>query len=59
MEMDKLYSRYEIEQISQRLGYSVFDRRGGFWRHKDGTTTPYCRHSWKSNIVVKKGGNAI
>lgn len=58
MEMDKLYSRYEIEQISQRLGYSVFDRRGGFWRHKDGTITPYCRHFFKSNIVVKKGGTA-
>lgn len=53
MKLNRLYSRAEIEQISQRLGYSVFDRRGGFWRHKDGTTTPYCRHRWQSNIVVK------
>lgn len=53
MALKRLYSRAEIESISQRLGYSVFDRRGGFWRHKDGTTTPYCRHKWKSNIVVK------
>jgi hypothetical protein len=36
------------------LGYSVFDRRGGFWMHKNGTITPYCRHNWKSNIVIKK-----
>lgn len=59
MELNRLYSRFEIESISQRLGYSVFDRRGGFWTHK-GTdiTTPYCRHEWRSNVVVaKKGGN--
>lgn len=56
MQLSRLYSRFDIEQISQRLGYSVFDRRGGFWRHSDGEVTPYCRHHWKSNIVVKKGG---
>lgn len=54
MKLNRLYSRADIEQISQRVGYSVFDRRGGFWRHKDGTTTAYCRHKWKSNIVIKK-----
>jgi len=56
MELRRLYTRKDIEDISARLGYSVFDRRGGFWTRK-GThdTTPYCRHSWKSNIVIKKG----
>jgi DNA-binding Lrp family transcriptional regulator len=54
MELNRFYSRAEIEQISARLGYSVFDRRGGFWMHKDGKVTPYCRHHWKSNVVVKK-----
>lgn len=54
LELNRLYSRADIEKISERLGYSVFDRRGGFWRHKNGTVTPYCRHKWKSNIVVKK-----
>jgi len=57
MELNRLYSRYDIEQISQRLGYSVFDRRGGFWNNS-GTVEPHCRHNWKSNIVVKKGGAA-
>lgn len=55
MDLDRLYSRYEIEQISQKLGYSVFDRRGGFWSKPDGTVSASCRHNWKSNIVVKKG----
>lgn len=54
LQLNRLYSRADIEDISQKLGYSVFDRKGGFWRHKDGTTTPYCRHKWKSNVVVKK-----
>lgn len=56
MELRRLYTRKDIEDISARLGYSVFDRRGGFWTRK-GThdTTPYCRHTWKSNIVIKKG----
>jgi len=54
MQLNRFYSRKDIEKISERLGYSVFDRRGGFWRHKDGLITPYCRHRWQSNIVVKK-----
>ena len=49
IELDRLYSRAEIEAISLRLGYSVWDRRGGWWGKK-----PECRHIWKSNIVVKK-----
>lgn len=55
MELKRLYTRYDIERISIRLGYSVFDRRGGFWTRK-GThdTTPYCRHKWVSQIVIKK-----
>jgi hypothetical protein len=58
LQLNRLYSRAEIERISERLGYSVFDRRGGFWTRKGtNTTTPYCRHKWQSQIVVKKGGN--
>lgn len=53
MQLDRLYSRAEIERISERLGYSVFDRRGGFW-NKNGTVLPHCRHRWQSNIVIKK-----
>jgi DNA-binding MarR family transcriptional regulator len=54
MELDRLYSRSEIEQISQRVGYSVWERRGGFWQHKDGEITPYCRHKWMQNVVIKR-----
>lgn len=55
MQLDRLYSRAEIEQISARLGYSVFDRRGGWWTKPDGVHSPSCRHRWFAQTVIKKG----
>lgn len=53
--LDKIYSRAEIQQISQRLGYSVWQRRGGFYTNpRNGVTTPYCRHKWVEQVVIKK-----
>ena len=55
LDADKMYSRSEIESISARLGYSVWDRRGG-WYTEPGTNehSPSCRHQWVSNIVTRK-----
>ncbi|HBT93154.1 MAG TPA: hypothetical protein DEB23_02585 [Chitinophagaceae bacterium] len=55
LKADKMYSRSEIETISARLGYSVFDRGGG-WYTKPNTNkhSPSCRHEWISNIVTRK-----
>jgi len=53
MSMDKVYSRADIEQISARLGYSVWDRQGGWW-NDSGDIKPHCRHMWASNIVIRK-----
>ena len=51
----RIFTRAEIEQVSQRLGYSVWARRGGFYHNpKTGVTTPYCRHQWVKKIVVEK-----
>lgn len=49
MELKKFWSRTEIEEMSKRLGFSVFDRGGGWWGD-----SPSCRHQWVSKIVVKK-----
>ena len=49
IELDRVYTRSEIETISQRLGYSVFDRAGGFWGDR-----PKCRHEWRRLLVLKK-----
>jgi hypothetical protein len=50
----KLYSRSDIEQISARLGYSVWDRAGGWWTMPSGEHSESCRHEWKTNIVTRK-----
>lgn len=55
MQLDRLYSRAEIEAISARLGYSVFDRRGGWWTKPNGQHSPSCRHRWYAQTVIKKG----
>jgi hypothetical protein len=55
MQLDRLYSRAEIEVISARLGYSVFDRRGGWWTKPNGQHSPSCRHRWFAQTVIKKG----
>lgn len=44
MDLKRVYTRSEIEVMSQELGYSVFDRCGG-----EG-----CRHQWKRVTIVKK-----
>jgi DNA-binding MarR family transcriptional regulator/phage portal protein BeeE len=51
---NKMYSRSEIEQMSARLGYSVWDRRGGWWTKPNGEHSPSCRHQWVSNVVTRK-----
>lgn len=53
LQLNRFYTREEIQMISERLGYSVFKRAGGFWFH-DGKPDPQCRHEWRKNIVVKK-----
>jgi hypothetical protein len=51
--LDRYYSRKDIESISARLGYSVFDRAGGWWNDGSGTPSPSCRHRWVGNLVTK------
>jgi len=51
----RLFSRVQIEKLSEQLGYSLWDRSGGFWnRGKGKGISASCRHTWKTNIVVKK-----
>lgn len=51
----RLFSRVQIERLSEQLGYSLWDRSGGFWnRGKGKGISASCRHMWKTNIVVKK-----
>ena len=54
LKLNKFYSRSDIESISMIMGYSVWDRRGGWFTEPDGSHRPYCRHEWKANIVKRK-----
>jgi len=55
MELKRVYTRGEIEQISARLGYDVFARAGGWWTIPNTTIhSPKCRHTWNAVVVIKK-----
>jgi hypothetical protein len=49
----RTWSMSDIQNMSTRLGYSVFDRCGGWWNN-DGEIEYQCRHQWVANIVTKK-----
>lgn len=53
--LDKLYTREEIDRISTAMGMDVWAYRGG-WYHNPDTkkNTPFCRHYWLQNVVIKK-----
>ncbi len=48
-DMNKLWSRADIETWSRRLGYSVWDRGGGWWGN-----SKQCRHEWRRVVVMEK-----
>lgn len=45
----KSWSRSDIETLSERLGYSVWERRGGWYGDSYS-----CRHKWTSKLMVAK-----
>ena len=55
IELDRLYTRAEINMISAQVGRDVWTERGG-WYTKKGTdtATPYCRHIWQQVIAIKR-----
>lgn len=53
MQLNRMYSRAEIERISERLGYDVFARVGGYW-NDNGDIKTHCRHEWFAVTVIKK-----
>jgi len=54
IEMDKVYTRDEIDNISSAVNRDVWSYRGG-WYHNPNTdiNTPSCRHFWKQNVIFK------
>lgn len=55
MDLNRLYSRQEIEQISSRVDRDVWRYRGGWYTNPDtGVSTPFCRHIWNQQLVIKR-----
>ena len=55
MAQRKLYSRNEINGLSNGMGLDVFRYRGGYYRNpRTERTTPWCRHIWQQTIVRRK-----
>jgi len=47
----RVWSREDINGISNRLGFNSFRYRGGwYYNDKLERATPYCRHIWKQEI---------
>tara|TARA_R110000868_G_scaffold279203_1_gene539267 strand:- start:14748 stop:16595 length:1848 start_codon:yes stop_codon:yes gene_type:complete len=54
MQMDKLYTREEIDLISSKMDRDVWTFRGGWYHNPDNDrNTPSCRHLWKMNLTVR------
>jgi len=51
----KVYTREDINGISNIMGYSVWNRRGGWYHTASGVNRPQCRHVWEQQIVIRKG----
>jgi hypothetical protein len=56
LDLNRLYTREEIERISQRVDRDVWKYRGGWYTNPDtGRSTPWCRHLWNQQLVIKRG----
>jgi len=51
----KVYTRDDIDDISNIMGYSVWNRRGGWYHTASGVNRPQCRHVWEQQLVIRKG----
>lgn len=53
--LDKLYTRREIESMSNDLGTNVWLFKGGWYTNPNtDAPVPYCRHIWEQHIVKVK-----
>jgi hypothetical protein len=53
--LNRLYTREDINNISGRVDRNVWTYRGGWYtNHETQVTTPYCRHIWVQQLVIKR-----
>ena len=55
MSLNRLYTKDEINTISGRVDRDVWRYRGGWYTNPDTqVSTPWCRHEWIQQLVVKR-----
>ena len=55
LDVNRLYSRDDINNISSRVDRNVWNYRGGWYTNPSTqVSTPYCRHIWVQQLVIKK-----
>jgi hypothetical protein len=55
LSLNRLYTREDINSISSRVDRDVWKYRGGWYTNPEtGASTPYCRHIWMQQLVIKK-----
>ena len=53
IELNRSYSRQDIDNISVRVDRDVWRYRGGWYtNHETKVTTPFCRHEWIQQLVI-------
>ena len=53
--INRLYTKDEINSISSRVDRDVWRYRGGWYTNPDTqASTPWCRHEWIQQLVVKR-----
>jgi hypothetical protein len=54
--LNRLYTREDINRISERVDRNVWTYRGGWYTNPDTqVSTPFCRHIWVQQLVIKRG----
>ena len=54
LQLNRLYSRDDINTISTRVDRNVWNYRGGWYTNPDTqVSTPFCRHEWIQQLVIK------
>ena len=55
LELNRSYTRDDINSISTRVDRNVWTYRGGWYTNPDtGATSPWCRHEWIQQLVIKQ-----
>lgn len=53
--LNRKYTRNEINTISMRVDRDVWRYRGGWYHNPDtGANTPWCRHEWVQQLVIRQ-----